>query len=146
MGSDVCEVQAMLDEMAGGISEAKEKGFSVETAIEVSGFDRDGRLITQRAVTSEVTRAGCRFSLAIEIDRTSLIAIRPMARGTGFRNDATPALFQVASIEQEKDGWVLLAVALQPEPYGSFSVRLRSLFSRSHRAAFFRAPSPGASS
>ena len=119
MGSDVCEVQAMLDEIAGGIAEAKENDLLAATPIEVSGFDRDGRLVTQRALTSEVTCAGCRFSLAIEIDRTSLIAIRPMARGTGFRNDATPALFQVASIEQEKDGWVLLAVALQPEPYGS---------------------------
>jgi hypothetical protein len=35
MGSDVCEVQAMLDEMAGGIAEAKERGLSLEMPIEV---------------------------------------------------------------------------------------------------------------
>jgi hypothetical protein len=113
MGSDVCEVKAMMGEMAERIAETKESALSIEMPIEVSGFDRSGRFFTQRAVIREVTRTGCRFQLAIEIDRDSLLAIRAMARGTGFTNSATPLLFHAASIEKEKDGWVLTAVAVE---------------------------------
>jgi hypothetical protein len=109
--------------MAAEISDAKERGMAIEMPIEVSGFDRNGKFFTLRAVTDEATRTGCRFRLPIEIDHTSILAIRAMARGTGLRDSATPVLFHVSGLEKDGNRWVLSAAAVQPEPSGGTGLR-----------------------
>ncbi len=93
----------------------KGKRVTLTFPIEVSGFDRTGRLFSERTVTLDISEAGCRFHLKTQIERGDVVAVKLLSRRDLSLPPARPLLFQVIWIDREEDGWVAGALKLQPE-------------------------------
>jgi hypothetical protein len=84
--------------------------------IEVCGFNRDGRFFTERTLTSNVSDGGCQFSLRVEVEKDSVVALRVIEQRNGRELDSRPVLFQVERIVPQARGWTLGVSKLQPVP------------------------------
>ena len=83
--------------------------------IEVSGFDRSGRLFSERTVTQDISEAGCRFRMKTKAERGDVVAIKLLSRRDGPGPLARPLLFQIMWIKREEEAWIAGALKLQPE-------------------------------
>jgi hypothetical protein len=66
--------------------------------VEICGFNRFGRLFTERTLTSNISDGGCQLSLLMEVEEKSVVALRVIERRNGREMDSRPALFQVERI------------------------------------------------
>jgi len=83
--------------------------------IEVSGFDRTGRLFSEKTKTLDISETGCRFLLKTPLVGGDVIAIRSITK-----TDSSPAvrkavLFQVMWASREENAWAVGALKLQAE-------------------------------
>jgi hypothetical protein len=81
--------------------------------IEVSGFNLHGRYFTERTFTVDVSDGGCKFPLAIEVEKESVVAIRVITRRHGQETDTRPVLFHVNWVQAEPNAWTLGVSKLQ---------------------------------
>lgn len=84
-------------------------------SIEVAGFDRSGRLFTERTSTWNVSEDGCGFRIKTPLQRGDVVAIKLVTRQRTDPAVNRSLLFQIAWIAQERDGWNAGAMKLQPE-------------------------------
>jgi hypothetical protein len=84
--------------------------------VEVCGFNRFGRFFTERTLTSNVSDGGCQFSLQMEVEPRSVVALRVIERRNGREMDSRPALFQVERIVPQAGKWILGVSKLLPVP------------------------------
>ena len=84
-------------------------------SIEVSGFDRGGRLFTERTSTWDVSEDGCCFRVKTPLQRGDVVAINLVSRQHADRAVNRSLLFQIMWTAQERDGWNAGAMKLQPE-------------------------------
>jgi hypothetical protein len=81
--------------------------------IEVSGFNLRGRYFTERTFTLDVSDGGCKFRLANEVEKGSVVAIRVITRSHGQETDTRPVLFHVNWFQTLPNGWTLGVSKLQ---------------------------------
>jgi hypothetical protein len=81
--------------------------------IEVSGFNRRGRYFTERSLTLDVSDGGCKFRLANEVEKGSVVAIRVITKRNGRETDTRPVLFHVNWFQALPNGWTLGVSKLQ---------------------------------
>lgn len=83
--------------------------------IEVSGFDKAGRLYRERTVTRNISKSGCCFPVKTQLKPGDVVAIRL----AGQRNEKTPPnkalLFQIVWVAPEGKEWIVGALNLHPE-------------------------------
>ena len=97
--------------------EDRRKGVRLPVAfrIEVLGFDRTGRLFSERTQTSNISKDGCSFHTQTPLERGSIVAIRLVSDPNGGSGACKPLLFQIRWVEAEGTGSAAGAVKLQPE-------------------------------
>lgn len=83
--------------------------------IEVSGFDRTGRLFSECTTTRDVSDTGCRFQLKTQVQCGDVVAIKLLSRKKDQLPPSKPLLFQIAWVAAEADGWDAGALQLQQE-------------------------------
>src|SRR5713226_2833225 len=93
----------------------KGKRIPLSYRIEVTGFDRAGRLFAEHTTTSNISEEGCRFVVKTPLQRGDVVAIKLMSREPSLPPQNRSLLFQVAWIAREQDGWAVGALKLQPE-------------------------------
>lgn len=93
----------------------RERRIPLAFAIEVSGFDQSGRFFAARTVTADISESGCRFALNVSLERGAVVAIKLVNQESSSAFPDRPLLFQVARVLQEKEGWTVGAMKLQPE-------------------------------
>lgn len=86
---------------------------NVKYPIEVSGFNRCGRYFTESTFTLDVSDGGCKFHLANEVEKGSVVAIRVITRSHGQETDSRPVLFHVNWFQALPNGWILGVSKLQ---------------------------------
>jgi len=85
-----------------------------KVAIEVCGFNRQGRFFSEKTTTSDVSVGGCRFDLRTDVEKESVLAIRVIKRRNGQEMDSKPLLFQVNWSQPQPDGYAFGVSKLQP--------------------------------
>ncbi len=93
----------------------KGKRVCLNFPIEVSGFDRSGRLFSERTVTQDISEAGCRFKLKTKAERGDVVAVKLLSRRERPGPPARPLLFQIVWIKRDAEAWIAGALKLQPE-------------------------------
>lgn len=83
--------------------------------VEVAGFDRVGRLFSERALTTDISEEGCRIRVRAPLERGDVVAIKLVSQPEGNHTANKPLLFQIAWVAREKEGWTVGALKLQPE-------------------------------
>ncbi len=83
--------------------------------IEVSGFDRTGKMFCERTVTLDISEAGCRILLKSEVNRGDVVAIKLLGRFETSKPPARPLQFQIVWTDREDGAWLAGALKLQPE-------------------------------
>jgi hypothetical protein len=68
--------------------------------IEVSGFNHAGRSFTELTSTYNVSNNGCVFGLHTEVDKDSVVAIRPIGQQKGASYEGRRVLFRVVHVKQ----------------------------------------------
>ncbi len=86
-------------------------------AIEVSGFDRTGRLFSECTTTSDISDTGCRFQLKTQVQRGDVVAIKLLSRRKDQLPSSKPLLFQIAWVAAATEGWDAGALQLQHENF-----------------------------
>jgi hypothetical protein len=92
-----------------------EPRFPLAIEIEVSGIDRSGQPFYEKALTSNVSRSGCRFTLSRQLEKDTIVAIRVLQTLSGRPADPRLVMFQVMYTQQEKGNWATGAWTLQPD-------------------------------
>ena len=83
--------------------------------IEVSGFDRTGRLFCERTTTTDISEDGCRIRMKIQLERGDVVAIKLRSRRNDQEAESKPLLFQIVWIAREGGAWTAGALKLQAE-------------------------------
>ncbi len=109
--SEVAEWEALSQE----VMQDRRKGKRVPLAfpIEVSGFDRTGRMFCEKTLTRDISEAGCRFLVKTQLERGDVVAIKLIGRTNGHAPESKPLLFQIVWVSPEADGWAAGALQLQ---------------------------------
>lgn len=84
-------------------------------AIEVTGFDAQGKFFSDAAKTVDVSERGCSFRLKRRVERGGIVAIKVTMKNRRQQLEQRPLLYQVARATADGDGWILGAAKLQPE-------------------------------
>lgn len=84
-------------------------------AIEVTGFDAQGKFFSDTAKTVDVSERGCSFRLKRRVERGGIVAIKVTMKNRRQQLEQRPFLYQVARATADGDGWILGAAKLQPE-------------------------------
>jgi hypothetical protein len=95
--------------------------------VEVCGFNRFGRFFTERTFTANISDGGCQFSLQMEVEEKSVVALRVIERRNGHEMDSRPALFQVERIVRQAGRWTLGVSKLLPVPVWGVEFPLEGL-------------------
>ncbi|GEM_PF-1011647 len=95
----------------------KGKRVTLAFPIEISGFDRRGRLFRDSTTTCDISELGCRFRVKTQLERGDVVAIKLIRRTNGQAPERKPLLFQIAWVAREADGWVAGALMLQPDNF-----------------------------
>lgn len=92
----------------------KGKRLSLNFPVEVSGFDRTGRMFCERTTTLDISEAGCRFQLQTPLEREDVVAIKLLSPRSN-RHAAKPTLFRIIWVAREAEGWAVGALKLQQD-------------------------------
>jgi hypothetical protein len=84
-------------ELVDEISEDRRSGKRIRLnfSIEITGFDRAGRLFVERTRTQDISEIGCRFDLLTPVERGNVIAIKLLPPGKAALPEEKPLLFEI---------------------------------------------------
>lgn len=93
----------------------REARIPLAIAIEVTGFDAQGKFFSDATKTVDVSERGCSFRLKQRVDRGGIVAIKVAVKNRKQESEQRPFLYQVARATADGDGWIMGAAKLQPE-------------------------------
>lgn len=93
----------------------REARIPLAIAIEVTGFDAQGKFFSDATKTVDVSERGCSFRLKRRVDRGGIVAIKVAVKNRKQASEQRPFLYQVARATADGDGWIMGAAKLQPE-------------------------------
>lgn len=93
----------------------REARIPLTIAIEVTGFDAQGKFFSDAAKTVDVSERGCSFRLKRRVERGGIVAIKVTMKNRKQQSEQRPFLYQVARATADGDGWIVGAAKLQPE-------------------------------
>lgn len=93
----------------------KETRIPLAIAIEVTGFDVEGKFFSDATKTVDISERGCSFWLKRKVERGGIVAIKVIAKGRKHSADQRPFLYQVARTTANGEGWMTGAAKLQTE-------------------------------
>lgn len=92
----------------------REARIPLAIAIEVTGFDAQGKFFSDTTKTVDVSERGCSFRLKRRVDRGGIVAIKVAVKHRK-QSEQRPFLYQVARATADGDGWIMGAAKLQSE-------------------------------
>lgn len=99
----------------------QESRLALSVPIEVSGFDANGKFLTETTRTIDVSKSGCGFALKHRVERGGIIAIKVVGKNGKQLAAHTPLLYQVARANAEGPRWITGAAKLQAESLWSLA-------------------------
>lgn len=93
----------------------REARIPLAIAIEVTGFDAQGKFFSDATKTVDVSERGCSFRLKRRVERGGIVAIKVKVKNGKQQSEQRPFLYQVARATADGDHWVMGAAKLQPE-------------------------------
>ena len=103
------------DEVVNEISEDRRAGkrLRLNFSIEMTGFDRTGRLFTERTKTDDISEIGCRFDLLTPVERGAVVAIKLLPPGYATLPEEKPLLFEIMWVVARTNCWTVGTRKLQ---------------------------------
>jgi DNA-binding Lrp family transcriptional regulator len=93
----------------------REARIPLAIAIEVTGFDAQGKFFSDATKTVDVSERGCSFRLKRRVERGGIVAIKVTVKSRKQQSEQRPFLYQVARATADGEGWIIGAAKLQPE-------------------------------
>jgi len=103
----------LVDEIS--VDRRSGKRIRLNFSIEITGFDRTGRLFTERTRTQDISEIGCRFDLLTPVERGNVIAIKLLPPGEAALPEEKPLLFEIIWTVTRAIGWTVGARKLQDD-------------------------------
>ena len=91
------------------------KRLRLNFSIEITGFDRTGRLFTERTRTQDISEIGCRFDLHTLVEPGNVIAIKLLPPGKAALPEEKPLLFEIIWTITRTIGWTVGTRKLQDD-------------------------------
>jgi hypothetical protein len=89
------------------------KRLRLNFSIEITGFDRSGRLFTERTRTEDISEIGCRFDLLTPVERGNVVAIKLLPPGKATLPEEKSLLFEIIWTVARTIGWTVGTRKLQ---------------------------------
>jgi len=93
----------------------RESRIPLAIAIEVTGFDAQGKFFSDATKTVDVSERGCSFRLKQRVERGGIVAVKVAVKNRKQESEQRPFLYQVARATADGDAWIMGAAKLQPE-------------------------------
>jgi hypothetical protein len=97
------------DELVDEVSRDRRSGKRLQLSfvIEITGFDRTGRLFTERTKTVDISEFGCRFDLHTPVKTGNVVALRLLPPSKESLPKGKPSLFEVMWSVSQRGGWTV---------------------------------------
>jgi hypothetical protein len=98
---------------AAHIGERREVRYAIPVAIVVTGTGRNGQMLHEPTVTTNISEWGCAFPLSVELAMDDIIAVR--VTPPAAPESARQSLFQVVRVTPQEGGWIVGAWKIDNE-------------------------------
>ena len=94
----------------------REQRIAMDLSVEITRYDLQGRMFTERTRIEDISKKGCRFKLRVELQAGDIVSIRPLVPGDPYLGqDEQLQLYEIRWAAQLGTRWNTGAFKLESE-------------------------------